>query len=116
MRKLVRSFGYAWQGLKRAAHHQRNLRIHLGCSFLVVAAGMWFGISVLEWCLLAIAMGMVISAELFNSALEELTDGVSPEKRTWAGHVKDMAAAAVMIIALAALAVGLLIFIPRMIP
>jgi len=114
MKKLIRSFGFAFKGLGHAAATQLNFRIHLVAS--VVAAGMGFAlhISVSEWLWVILCIALVLVAELFNTAIELLTDLVSPEYNKIAGHVKDISAGAVVVAALFALVTGVLIFLPKL--
>ena len=79
----------------------------------VIALGIYFGISKTEWCLIVIAICMVISAEAFNTSIEHLTDLVSPNYHELAGKTKDVAAAAVLITAIGAAILGLIIFLPK---
>ena len=79
---------------------------------LVIGAGFAFGITPGEWTAICLCIGLVVSAELFNTAIERLVDLVSPQRHPLAGQVKDIAAGAVLVCALAAIAVGLIIFVP----
>ncbi len=114
MKKLIRSFGYAFKGLGHAAATQLNFRIHLGAS--VVAAGMGFAlhISANEWQWVILCIALVLVAELLNTAIELLTDLVSPKYNKIAGHVKDVSAGAVVIAVLFALITGAIIFLPKL--
>ena len=78
----------------------------------VIIAGIVLGITRTEWIMVVMCIGTVISAELFNTAIEKLVDLVSPERHPVAGRVKDIAAGAVLICAVAAAIIGLIIFIP----
>lgn len=111
--KRVRSFGYAFRGIYFMLRSQHNFWIQITLGTMAVVMGFAFEISRGEWMVLALTIGMVLSAETFNSAIESLTDMVQPEQDSRAGWVKDLAAGAVLITALAAIAVGLLIFVPR---
>lgn len=108
--RLVKSFGYAWNGLLVAIKDQLNLRIHFVASAIVIVAGTYFQITATEWCLLLLTIGLVVSLELINTAIENLVDLVSPERNILAGKVKDIAAAAVLVSSIVALVVGLIIF------
>jgi diacylglycerol kinase (ATP) len=81
---------------------------------VVIGLGFYFNINRTEWALVALAVGTVWSAELANTAIEALTDLVSPEYHPLAGKAKDVAAGAVLLAAFAALVVGALIFAPRL--
>ena len=108
--KLLRSFGYAWNGLKVAVKEESNLRIHLAIAVVVIAMGFYFHINPMEWLIVLILFGLVISLELINSAIENLTDLVTKEKLPLAGKVKDISAAAVLVASVIALLVGITIF------
>ncbi len=112
-KKRLRSFKYAWQGIRFTAETQHNFWIHLAIAFLVIIAGFVFRISLIEWCLTIFAIGLILAAETFNSAIEQLTDLVQPERDSRAGRIKDVAAGAVLLAAIAAALVGLLIFAPK---
>ena len=110
--KFFKSFSFAWKGIKSAVLSEFNLRFHLFAAIGVTIAGFYFNISKTEWLIQILAIGLVISMELINSALEELTDLVSPEKNKIAGKVKDIAAGAVLISSIVALVLGLIIYLP----
>lgn len=113
IKKRISSFNYAFKGLKYILETQHNFLIHLVIAVLVTAAGLLLDISNLEWCILVIAIAMVLGAEAFNTSLEKLTDILSPEYSIKAGIVKDIAAAAVLITAIASVIIGLIIFLPK---
>ena len=111
-KKQIRSFGYAWKGIRCCVGKEQNLNFHLLATFCVVGAGIGFHITRGEWIALILCIGMVIGAELFNSAIERVVDWVSPERHPLAGQIKDIAAGAVLVCALAAMGVGLAVFVP----
>lgn len=110
MKRLIDSFSYAFRGLGVALAGQRNMKIHITAALIVLAAGLRFEITAVEWCLVATAIGIVMAAELFNTAIEHLVDLVSPERNVLAGKVRDIAAGAVLVTALMAIVTGVLIF------
>ena len=110
--RFQKSVGYALQGIRTFYTTQYNAKIHLGFTLAVLVAGLLLSISVTDWCLLILAMGMVWSAEAANTALEFLTDLVSPDYHPLAKKAKDVAAGAVLLASIAAALVGLLVFIP----
>lgn len=112
----LRSFGFALEGLAYAIKHEGNARVHLLATALVLALGFGFGVSRLEWAALAAAIGMVWAAELLNTALEILCDFISPDKAEAIKRVKDVAAGAVLVAALAAATIGALVFWPYLRP
>ncbi|MCB0522597.1 MAG: diacylglycerol kinase family protein [Lewinellaceae bacterium] len=113
LKKRLNSFRYAFAGLGELLRSQPNAKIHLVAACAVAAAGFYFEITTTEWCLATFAVAMVFSAEAFNTAIENLTDLASPDYHPLAGKAKDVAAAAVLVAAIGAAAVGLLIFGPR---
>lgn len=113
--KTLRSFGYAWEGLKHAFLTQNNFRLHSLSAVLALFMGFLFRISEPEWLAVLICIALVSAAELFNTALEKLCDMVHTGHHPVIKAVKDLSAAAVLISALASLATGGIIFIPKLI-
>lgn len=113
MRRLIKSFGYAFSGSAYAFGTQLNFKIHCLALVLVVALGWYLNLAAQEWLWIAGVSGLVIMAELFNTALEVLVDLVSPSYHEKAKIVKDVSAAAVLIAALTAVVVALIIFLPK---
>ena len=113
--KELRSFYYALRGIGHGVMHERHMRFHLVATVAVAGAGIWLGISRVEWCLVVICIGCVICAELVNTAIERLTDLASPGRHPLAGQAKDVAAGAVLVISIAAAIVGALVYIPYII-
>lgn len=110
----MRSFGPALAGLAWAFQTQRNLQAHAAAVVLAAACGLWLEIAAWEWCAVALSSGLVWTAELLNTAIEVLADRVSTAREEAIKRVKDVAAAAVLMAALAALVVGLIIFAPKL--
>lgn len=111
---VLRSFGPALAGLAWAVKTQRNLQVHAIATVLVAGMGTWLRLAAWEWCAVLLASGLVFAAELLNTAIEVLADRVSKEREEAIRRVKDTAAAAVLIAALAALGVGLVVFVPKL--
>jgi diacylglycerol kinase (ATP) len=107
------SFRYAFRGLADLFRTQPNARFHLAASVAVLAAGFWLDISRLEWVAVVLCMALVIALEAANTAIEYLTDLVSPDYHPLAGKAKDVAAGAVLVAAIGAAAVGALVFLPK---
>lgn len=108
----LRSFGHAFRGLMLLLRTQNNARIHAVATVLVLAAGALFGISPVEWTLIALAVVCVWATEALNTAIEFLVDLVSPELHPLAAKAKDVAAGAVLVAAIGSLIVGILVFGP----
>jgi diacylglycerol kinase (ATP) len=109
---LLSSFKYAFAGLAYLVRTQRNARIHLGISLVVIVLGFWSGLSRTEWAIIALTIGLVLAAESFNTVAEAAVDLASPQFHPLAKIAKDVAAGAVLLMAIAAVVVGLLILGP----
>jgi diacylglycerol kinase (ATP) len=112
-RGRLNSFTCAGRGVVLLLGTQTNARIHLVATVGVIAAGIGFHIAPGEWCLLALAIGAVWAAEGANAALEDLADRVTGQPDSQIGRAKDIAAGAVLLAAVAAAAVGCIVFGPR---
>ena len=108
--KWIKSFGYAFNGLRKAWTDQRNLRIHCWVMLLAVALGFYFKIRPWEWCTIILIGALVITLELVNSAIENLTDLVTREQNPLVEKVKDISAAAVLVAAGSSIIIGIVIF------
>ncbi len=113
LKKRLRSFKFAFQGVRTLMSTQPNAWIHFLAMCVVLFMGWYFELSKVEWCLVIFAICSVFAAEGFNTALEFLTDLVSPDYHELAGKTKDVAAGAVLITAIGAAVVGLIIFLPK---
>lgn len=108
------SFGYAWNGLKALFRTEHNAWIHGGLTVVVVFFSLLLGVNFTEAAILVLTMAFVWTAEIFNTALEKAMDFISKEKHPQIGLVKDLAAAAVLVSAIAAVLIGLFIFLPKL--
>ncbi len=115
MSKLVRSFSYAFNGIKTCFVKEANFRIHVFIGVIVVIAGIYFNISAVEWILVLICMMFVFVMEMINSALEKLCDVVHKEIHPGIKITKDIAAGAVLLSAIFASICGAIIFFPKII-
>ncbi|MCH5599113.1 diacylglycerol kinase [Niabella ginsengisoli] len=113
IKKLIKSFGYAFSGLKAAIRSEQNFRVHLFSACVAIALGVFLHISSMEFVIIIICIGIVMAAELMNTTIEKLCDFISPQYHERIKIIKDLAAAAVLLVAIAALIVGLIIFLPR---
>lgn len=112
MKKIFEAFGYALAGLRHTIRKERNFRIELCLAALAFTAGVYFEITKTEWLIVLINTGVVLSAELFNTAIEKMCDAFCPDINPQIKIVKDGAAAAVLICAVAAAVCGAIIFLP----
>ena len=109
-----RSFSFAGQGVWHVVRSQRNMRVHLVAAACAVIAGLVLRISAVDWACIAAAIGLVLTAEAFNTVVEALTDLYTDRFHPLAKVAKDTAAGAVLIASVAALGVGLAVFLPRL--
>ena len=112
-KKLINSFKYAFKGIISALLSERNMKIHVNIMAPVIIFGLILNISVGEWFVCIICFAIVISAEMFNTAFEQMVDIAMPEKDPRAKFVKDVAAGGVLVMAIASLVIGLIIFVPK---
>jgi diacylglycerol kinase len=109
----IKSFSFAFQGIKTFFQTQHNAWIHTLAGICVIVLGIVFKLTIPEWCWLIFAIGLVFITEMLNTAIEFLTDLVSPEYHPLAKKVKDVAAGAVLFASIVAVLIGLIIFIPK---
>ena len=113
IKRIIKSFGYALNGIKHAIKEEPNMKIHITMAILVIIAGFVFKVSTLEWIVLLFAIGLVIAAELYNTAIENLVDYVSMKQSNEAMHIKDTSASFVFLLAIISAIIGLIIFVPK---
>jgi diacylglycerol kinase len=107
-------FRDAFRGIKRGVRGHSSFYVHFFFAVLAIVAGLVLECRPIEWCLIAGCIGAVFVAELFNSALETLFHGLDEESK---GRIKgclDIAAGAVLVVALTAVVIGTLVFVPRL--
>jgi diacylglycerol kinase len=109
-KSLGATFRYALQGFVHTVKTQRNMKFHLVAATLAVLAAVLLRLNRIEWSLIAICIGLVLAAELLNTALEAMVDIAAPEFHPKAKIAKDAAAAAVLVCAVLSVVVGLLVF------
>ena len=114
-KKLINSFKYALQGFASSFRTERNMKIHVVATILVIILGIYLKLNLIEWSIITIAIVIVISAELFNTAIETIVDMVSPQKNEKAKLAKDISAGAVLILAIGSAIVGFIIFLSKII-
>lgn len=110
----LKSFNYAFNGLKLFFIIEHNGRIHLFAAVLAIALSAYLQISAFEWIAIMSVISIVFVAEILNSSIEKLADFISPEVHPKIKIVKDLAAAAVLIAAFLALVIGGIIFLPKL--
>ena len=113
--KRIQSFKHAIAGCRTLWVEEHNVRIHILAMLLVFIAGFLLKVSLIEWCILVLTVVFVITVEALNSSLENLADAITEEYDGKIKKAKDIGAAAVLIAAIAAVVIGLLIFLPKVI-
>lgn len=112
-KKHLKSFYYAFCGLKHVVVSQANFRFHLLAGFFVVLLAFYLKFSTTEWILLCFVISFVLITEIINSLIEELVDHLIHEHHEGAKVIKDIGAASVLISAIFSVIVGLLLFLPK---
>jgi len=107
-------FGYAFRGLRRAFRTQHSFAIHLLIACVVVAAAAVLRVTTIEWGLIVAAIGMVLVAETFNTAIESLARAVHTQLHPRLRDALDIASAAVLLAAGTAVVIGICIFVPAL--
>jgi diacylglycerol kinase (ATP) len=113
---LYSSFNDAIHGILRGLQTEANLRIHFAVTLVVLFMALFLSVSAVEFLILVVVITIVITAELFNTAIERLVDLVEPNVNPLAGRIKDTAAGAVLVSAIGATVVGFEVFVPRLEP
>ena len=110
----LKSFQYAFEGLNSFFSTQHNAIIHLVMTTLAFSGAVFYNVTKVEAIAIALAVGFVWAAELFNTAIEKLADIVSTDHRPEIKFIKDVAAAAVLLSAVAAFITGAIVFLPKL--
>ena len=115
IKRLRKSFGYAFKGIDDVIEHEPNMKIHVVVAILVVIMAYILKVSIIEWIILVLLIGAVLAAETINTTIENLVDMYTKEYDEKAKIVKDTAAGTVLILAITSAIIGLIIFIPKII-
>lgn len=108
----LKSVSYAIKGALKLITTEHSVMVQFSIGILVTIAGFYFGISRTEWLFQTLAIGLVLSIEGLNTAVEKIADFIHPNYHERIGFIKDIAAGAVFFAALTAIAIGLIIYIP----
>ncbi len=112
-RKLIKSFGHAFEGLEHAYKYDQNLRIHFFVGAVVVIVSILLKVNAFEMGILGVMILLVMVTEMINSAIERMVDLITKEHREDAKIAKDVAAGMVFLTAAGSVIVGILIFLPH---
>lgn len=109
----IKSVGYAFKGAYLLITTEASLKIQFCIGVLMTIAGFYIGLSATEWCIQILVIAIIMAVEGVNTAIEEIADFIHPEHHPKIGLIKDLAAGAVFIVAIAAVAIGCIIYIPK---
>ncbi len=112
--RFLRSFVVGFQGLLHAVETEQNMQIHCVIAAGVIGAGFWFALAAWEWVAVVLCIGLVLAAECLNTALERLADRVTTQTDPLIKQAKDCGSAAVLVLALMAVVVGGVVFVPKL--
>ena len=113
LKNRIKSVGFALRGVLVLIRTERSIKIQLFIALLITAAGFYYNISATEWILQTLAIALVLGIEGLNTALEKIADYIQPRYDQKIGFIKDVAAGAVMLVAIGAAIIGLIIYIPK---
>jgi diacylglycerol kinase (ATP) len=111
----LKSVGFAVKGAFKLITTEHSVMVQFTLAIIMIIAGFYFDIDRYEWMMQILAFGLVLGIESLNTAVEKIADFVHPEFHDRIGFIKDIAAGAVMFAAIAAIAIGLLIYVPKFI-
>lgn len=109
----LKSVGYAFKGAVLLLKTEASIKIQFAIALLLTAAGFYFNISTTEWIIQLLSIGLVMSVEGINTAIEEIADFMHPEHHQKIGFIKDIAAGAVFIASIFTIIIGFIIYLPK---
>jgi diacylglycerol kinase len=112
--KRLKSFAFAFNGLKILFKEEHNSIIHLIVTLLVITASIYFELNTYEWIAVIFSIGLVFTAEIMNTAIENIADFLTTEKNDKIKIIKDLSAAAVLVSTITAVTIGAMIFLPKL--
>lgn len=109
----LKSIVFAYRGALKLITTEHSVMVQFSTGILLIVAGFYFNISTTEWLFQTLAIGLVLSIEGLNTAVEKVADFIHPEYHERIGFIKDIAAGAVFFAALTAISIGLIIYLPK---
>ena len=109
----LKSMGFALKGAIKLITTEHSVMVQFSIGVLLVVAGIYFNITMTEWLFQTLAIGLVLSIEGLNTAVEKIADFIHPNYHEKIGFIKDIAAGAVFFAAMTAIAIGLMIYVPK---
>jgi len=113
-RSWTQKFGDALRGTKQGIRGQSSFFVHFFAAAVVVSAGLMVHLNHIEWCLLALCIAGVLTAEMFNSALESMAKAITHEPNPYLGGALDIGSGAVLLASIGAAVVGAVVFLNRL--
>jgi diacylglycerol kinase len=113
-RSWAKKFRDAFRGVAVGVRGERSFRVHFVATVAVIVAGLLMGVARLEWCLLVLSIAVVLTAEMFNSALERMSRAITEEHDSHLADALDAGSAAVLLAAIGAAVVGGIVFLNRL--
>lgn len=111
--RFVRSFSFSISGLKYAYKYEQSMFVHVIATICVITANVIFKVQPIEWLITVLAIGMVLAAELINTAIEAIVDMVTLEFHPLAKIAKDCGSAATFVLAMMAAVIGIVVYLPH---
>jgi diacylglycerol kinase (ATP) len=109
----IKSIGYAFKGACYLIKNEASIQVQFGLGIIITIAGFYYNLSASEWMIQIAVIALIMTIEGINTAIEEIADFVHPEYHKKIGLIKDISAGAVFIFAIAAVIIGLIIYIPK---
>lgn len=113
LKNRVKSVGYALRGALLLIRTEASIKVQVFIAIVMTAAGFFFEISAIEWCIQILTIAVIMSVEGLNTGVEKVSDYIQPEFDKKIGFIKDISAGAVMIVSIAATIIGLIIYLPK---
>lgn len=113
--KFVESVGHALDGIEYTINHERNFKIEILFAIIVTIASFILKVSLIEWTILVLVIGIVLALEMVNTAIERCVDLVTKEYKELAKIAKDVSAGAVFVMSIFSVVIGIIIFLPKII-
>ncbi|AFS69940.1 MULTISPECIES: diacylglycerol kinase family protein [Exiguobacterium] len=108
-------FVHAMNGIRQAVKEERHMKVHFLIGLIVLLVAFYLPLTSTERAILCLTVGVVLSAEMFNTAFERTVDLVTQEWHPLAKAAKDIASGAVLVLALTSIAIALCIFVPYLV-
>lgn len=113
--KLIQKFSYASKGIYITIREEKSMWFHLFSTLLVIVFGIWLGLNTIEWGVILLTIGFVISFEILNTSIEAVVDMISFQYNLKVKKIKDISAGATLFVSIVALTIAMIIFIPKLI-